>query len=296
MKFCLALASFFLSASSYLVMAEEPESPAVCPPGSIPDATNEACCPEYCNKCGDNGCHLRPGGEFECCPSTFKYSCHDDVAPCILVDKKPKGEHDPTVCPENSIMDPLGNYCCPEYCGQCGGDGCHLYPGGEFQCCWSTFKYSCFDGVAPCILDKPEEPEPEEEEKICPPGSIPDVFGRNCCPEFCGHCGDMGCHLLPGGEYNCCPSTFKYTCHDGIAPCHLPDPEKTNDVVHDATVCPENSIRDRANENCCPAYCTTCGGEGCHLLPGGEYECCPSKFVYSCFDGVAPCILEKPEV
>jgi hypothetical protein len=133
-------------------LADPSTGTSPCPSGSIADETGMYCCPDYCGQCGGDGCHLFPGGEYNCCWSTFKYSCHDEVAPCIISDDVPEPSNDASTCPDGSIMDETGKYCCPDYCGQCGGYGCHLFPGGEFNCCWSTFKYSCYDGVSPCVL------------------------------------------------------------------------------------------------------------------------------------------------
>ncbi|CAN0410370.1 unnamed protein product, partial [Ascophyllum nodosum] len=51
----------------------------------------------------------------------------------------------------------LGDVCCPESCGTCGGVGCSSRPGGAYECCTSDIKslgLKCGDtGAAPCLMD-----------------------------------------------------------------------------------------------------------------------------------------------
>ena len=48
---------------------------------------NPACCAKSCGTCGGNGCHERPGGEWNCCTlriNSINASCDETVAPCVL--------------------------------------------------------------------------------------------------------------------------------------------------------------------------------------------------------------------
>lgn len=48
-----------------------------------------------------------------------------------------------------------GQACCPSACGQCGGNGCHNYPGGEQSCCSSQISKSgrsCDNSPPPCWI------------------------------------------------------------------------------------------------------------------------------------------------
>lgn len=107
-----------------------------------------------------------------------------------------------------------GEVCCPSTCGECGGVGCDMRPGGA-ACCFIDVLYSersCRDNPPPCVLleDPPDDP--------CTgirAGSI-------CCEAACGACGGPGCDTRPGGPDACCGSNIRESgrdCATDAPPC-----------------------------------------------------------------------------
>ncbi len=70
----------------------------------------------------------------------------------LLADTTPIAEI-PEACPGGVRS---GNICCAAQCGECGGSGCSVRPGGSAQCCSSPIRDSgilCEDsGMAPCLI------------------------------------------------------------------------------------------------------------------------------------------------
>mmetsp|Transcript_13912 Transcript_13912/g.20631 ORF Transcript_13912/g.20631 Transcript_13912/m.20631 type:complete len:108 (+) Transcript_13912:21-344(+) len=56
-----------------------------------------------------------------------------------------------TVCPDTGISDWSNTYCCPDSCGKCGSEGCHLQPGGSASCCTYKITKKCDVANLPCI-------------------------------------------------------------------------------------------------------------------------------------------------
>lgn len=72
----------------------------------------------------------------------------------------------PFVC--DGLLSPLGQYCCPTGCGECGGVGCSSRPLGAENCCTTKIKASgdmcAVTQAAPCRI--PVEGE-EERDLLC---------------------------------------------------------------------------------------------------------------------------------
>jgi len=183
-------------------------------------------------------------------------------------------------CPDTGIFDWSNTYCCPDTCGTCGGDGCHLRPGGATSCCTSRITETCDVANLPCIatehMDTPD-PAVTPPPTYCPTDTIADASGEKCCVKSCGSCGGFGCNTRPGGQWACCTSTVTALCSTGARPC------VADDDTEPPTGCPTaNSVMDSSGTKCCPSYCGTCGGYGCNTRPGGASNCCTSNITVSC--------------
>jgi len=236
----------------------------VCPEGSISDDSTAFCCPESCETCGGFGCHLRDGGEKNCCTSQISDSCDSSDPPCkstIVVE-----------CPNNGIMSYDGKFCCLESCEECVSD--YLNFDWDDECNINLITELCSNGNLPCLI--------ELETGECPLGGITDMFKNKCCAESCGQCGGPGCHLRPGGEDACCVENNDTSCSDNTFPCAIePDPTINNAELY----CSDGIIATFDDSYffnvcqmsvCCPSSCEWCDtSEDCSLSP----ECCAYNFL-----------------
>jgi len=126
------------------------------------DDRQQVCCPLECEKCGGEECSTKQAGADACCVSNVAEKqgmCSETKeAPCVL--KKPQPE--PQQCSDQwkgFIGESVNadKVCCPEECGQCGGQGCGE-SGREAKCCVSNVldggrgkKCSKTQGP-PCVL------------------------------------------------------------------------------------------------------------------------------------------------
>eukprot|EP00612_Vaucheria_litorea_P000946 CAMPEP_0171460798 /NCGR_PEP_ID=MMETSP0945-20130129/5524_1 /TAXON_ID=109269 /ORGANISM="Vaucheria litorea, Strain CCMP2940" /LENGTH=217 /DNA_ID=CAMNT_0011987061 /DNA_START=52 /DNA_END=706 /DNA_ORIENTATION=+ len=90
------------------------------------------------------------------------------------------------VCPDTGIYDWSNTYCCPDSCGTCGGDGCHLRPGGATSCCTSQITQACDVANLPCIATGEPTDEVTLPPSDCPDGSIADATGLNAVQSHVG--------------------------------------------------------------------------------------------------------------
>lgn len=64
-----------------------------------------------------------------------------------------------------------GRVCCAASCGQCGGRGCHKFPGGSKNCCWGVVhrsKVSCLTTGPPCTGAKAPTALPSAAPTVTP--------------------------------------------------------------------------------------------------------------------------------
>src|SRR5688572_22107697 len=140
----------------------------------IPDLSGTVCCDTTCGKCEESGCSGRSGGASRCCPSQIRsaeVACAHNPAPCVQ-------DSDPACV--RGIPNSTGTVCCPDFCGECGGDGCSSRRGGNSLCCTGGITGSdapsCGGGSAPCVMDS---------DPLCAFGIERNGF---CCDAACGAC------------------------------------------------------------------------------------------------------------
>mmetsp|Transcript_2989 Transcript_2989/g.4534 ORF Transcript_2989/g.4534 Transcript_2989/m.4534 type:complete len:522 (+) Transcript_2989:63-1628(+) len=242
-----------------------------CPTGGILDESGKFCCISSCGVCGGFGCDRRVGGASACCTSQITQSCSNSGLLCLAT------ESDSSICQNGGIIDSSSSFCCPLSCGQCGGYGCNSRPGGDSNCCTSKITNSCNSNGPPCKIE-------DDVPATCPYDGIIDSTGKICCSSSCRECGGYGCDLKPGGAANCCTSHITESCSNKSAPCIL---DGTN------SSCPNGGIFDSSGTVCCTESCGQCGGDGCHLRPGGASQCCTSQATNSCSSNTLPCIVDN---
>eukprot|EP00612_Vaucheria_litorea_P002959 CAMPEP_0171461692 /NCGR_PEP_ID=MMETSP0945-20130129/6037_1 /TAXON_ID=109269 /ORGANISM="Vaucheria litorea, Strain CCMP2940" /LENGTH=347 /DNA_ID=CAMNT_0011988087 /DNA_START=398 /DNA_END=1441 /DNA_ORIENTATION=- len=192
-------------------------------------------------------------------------------------------------CPEGGILDSFQMFCCPEECGECGGFGCHEFPGGESNCCTSQITETCDTNNLPCEI------VPEE---ICPSGGVPNDDGSGCCGSNCQRCDSAACQLPINANNVCCTLNVTTSCETGELPC-------VNIPLEEPKTCPGGILSDPLPFACnplvcCPESCDVCDiSEDCTLAS----ECCAYTFLFdsigivpsdvdvSCRNNEPPCIM-----
>jgi len=172
---------------------------------------------------------------------------------------------------KQGTLNKKGSHCCPDSCGECGGEGCGSRPGGKEQCCVGTIgPKPCVDATS--VACKLPTPPP----MWCKEGIL-NKKGSHCCADSCGECGGEGCGSQPGGKEQCCVGTIgNNTCVDATSvACKLPTPPPM--------WCKQGTLNKKGS-HCCPDSCGECGGEGCGSRPGGKEQCCVGTI------GPKPCV------
>jgi len=258
----------------------------------VPDLSGRFCCPKACGQCGGLGCEMRPGGGSQCCGGSIESTCNTSAGfpPCKY---PPEWTPPPARC-SAGIVDVSGRFCCPKACGQCGGLGCDMRPGGGSQCCGGSINAACHTsaGPPPCAYSHEVASPPQAFLSDTPSldrchDGIVDSRGIFCCPSTCGECGGLGCDMRPGGGSQCCGSSMKVTCSSaaGPPPCRYPLGWTPPPVRCTA------GIADSTGSFCCPKACGQCGGLGCDMRPGGGPQCCGGSIKETCATSVGepPC-------
>mmetsp|Transcript_73037 Transcript_73037/g.144818 ORF Transcript_73037/g.144818 Transcript_73037/m.144818 type:complete len:294 (-) Transcript_73037:103-984(-) len=181
----------------------------------------DACCPHACGECGGVGCHTRPGGSAQCCGVFMASVCSNLVGPppCRYPpDWIPKP---PQRCTEG-ILSAVGDACCANSCGRCGGLGCESRPGGGAQCCGSSMETACSSLAGPPPCKYPPGWQEVEPQRCV--GGVLSTAGDACCPVRCGECGGPFCAAMPGGAAECCGGSIRTECASsaGPPPCVYP--------------------------------------------------------------------------
>ena len=98
------------------------------------------------------------------CRSSTELNCVSIVFVSCEQNRKNANRNSVTPCSNGLPGVELGDVCCPESCGTCGGIGCSSRPGGASECCTSYTKSlgpKCGDsGAAPCLMDGSSKREP----------------------------------------------------------------------------------------------------------------------------------------
>jgi len=242
------------------------------------------CCPDSCGTCGGEGCGSRLGGAGQCCVGHIgSKTCADDDSVACKLPTPP-----PMWC-KHGIVNKKRSHCCPESCGECGGEGCGSRPGGAGQCCVGHIgNNTCADdGSVACKL-------PEEPQKVWCKNGILNPKNDTCCSASCGTCGGEGCGGRDGGASTCCVSHITDECGDeDSVVCKLPPLEAAKRIKAHAADHLQNlggvqnlsapqmckaGILNKKGTHCCAASCDVCGGEGCGGRDGGAGQCCVGQF------------------
>jgi len=266
-----------------------------CPNGGIFDSTSKFCCPNSCGECGGYGCDARPGGAGQCCTSQITESCDESSLPCIASSTT-------SACPTGGIANSSGKVCCPESCGECGGYGCHLRPGGAAKCCTGSVTNLCSESDLPCVADggnstesppsassTTPEPTPQEENGVCEDGGILATFRyvgsceiNVCCPKTCPSCdASFECSLEP----ECCAQNIArnvhltdkdVSCNDNAPPCVVPpleNPCEPNPCEQGVSCSVAFDFTAYMPEYCEYKYSCNCSEAGSYVSSTCEKKC-----------------------
>jgi len=186
------------------VACKIPERPNWWCKNGILNKKSTHCCHESCGTCGGEGCGSRIGGAEKCCSGGIgPKKCIDDTS----VGCKLPTPGTSTWC-KNGILNKKSTHCCPEDCGECGGEGCGDRPGGSSQCCVGVI------GLKPCVNHEDVACSlPKDPKKWCN-GGVLDGKNKTCCDKDCGTCGGTGCYARGGGDTLCCTSMIHEECMD----------------------------------------------------------------------------------
>mmetsp|Transcript_11490 Transcript_11490/g.17106 ORF Transcript_11490/g.17106 Transcript_11490/m.17106 type:complete len:437 (-) Transcript_11490:43-1353(-) len=199
-----------------------------CPNNGLLSPDAKFCCEESCSICLKN--YLNYNWDDECNVNLIYELCSNGNLPCII-------ELEAGDCPSGGITDLTKTKCCDESCGQCGGAGCHLRPGGEEACCIKDVTTICSENNFPCSIDPVQTFN--NAELYCSDGIAVTLGfsddGSNtcgmsiCCPSSCEQCNtSMDCDLSPECcAYNSLPNVFDRpyhakSCRYNDPPCYIP--------------------------------------------------------------------------
>lgn len=194
----------------------------------------------------------------------------------------------------SGVVSHVGDTCCDERCGTCGGPDCDGRPGGAASCCGGSIRLLgriCNETTGPpCVY-----PEPLAGSR-CTAGIL-DAEGKICCSKSCGRCGGIGCETRPGGGDECCGGAITRLCTSsaGAPPCRyisaLAAPKPIEPVSAPSARRCVGGVESAAGDACCLQSCGQCGGPGCDQRDGGAPRCCGSSITTFCrgASGPPPC-------